>query len=91
MKYYISFDVKHYRKILTQLKKLATEEEEEEPDTSVGMTGNGVDDRDSEFQFPAGAENFSILQRDQTGTEALAAPYPIGIGGSSRGGKAADA
>jgi hypothetical protein len=47
-----------------------------------------LDDRGSSVRFPAGAENFSLLYRVQTGSEAQAS-YPMGTRGSFPAGKAA--
>jgi hypothetical protein len=42
-------------------------------------------------QFPAGAGNFSLRHRVQTGSGAHPASYPMGIGGLFLGSKAARA
>jgi len=41
--------------------------------------------------FPAEGGNFSLRHHVQTGPEAHPASYPMGIGGSFSGGKAASA
>jgi hypothetical protein len=43
-------------------------------------TGYGLDDRGSRVRFPAGAGNFSLLRRVQTGSGAHPASYPICTG-----------
>jgi hypothetical protein len=61
-------------------------------DSSVGIAlGYGLDDRDSRIRFPAVAGNFSLHHRVQNGSEAHPASYPMGSGGSFRGGKTAGA
>jgi hypothetical protein len=63
---------------------------EESPGSSVGITlGYGMDDPGSRFRFPAGAGNFSLHHRDQNGSGAHPASYPMGTRGSFGGGKAA--
>jgi hypothetical protein len=64
----------------------------ESRDSSVGIvTGYGLDDRGSLVRFPAGAGNFSLHHRVQTGSGAHPASYPMGTRGSFPGGKAAGA
>jgi hypothetical protein len=59
-------------------------------DSPVGIAlGYGLDGRDSRVQFPAGAGNFSLHHRDQNGSGAHSASYPICTGGSFPRGKAA--
>jgi hypothetical protein len=59
-------------------------------DSSVGITlGYGLDDRGSRFRLPVGAGNFSLNHRDQNGSGAHPASYPMGTRGSFLGGKAA--
>jgi hypothetical protein len=41
----------------------------------------GLDDRGSKVRFPAGAGNFSLHHRVQTGSEAHPASCPMGMGG----------
>jgi hypothetical protein len=56
-------------------------------DSSVGIaTGYGLDDRGSRFRFPAGAGNFSLHWRVQTGSGAHPTSYPMGTGGCLPGG-----
>jgi hypothetical protein len=55
-------------------------------DSSVGIAlGYGLDDRGSRVRFPAGAGNFSLHHRVQTGSGAHAASYPVGTRGSFPG------
>jgi hypothetical protein len=56
---------------------------------SVQRLGYGLDDRGSRARFPAGAGNFSLHHRVQTGSGAHPAFYPIGTRGSFPGSKAA--
>jgi hypothetical protein len=49
----------------------------------------GLDDPDSKVRFPAGAGNFSLRHRVQTGSGVHSASYPMGTRGSFPGGKAA--
>jgi hypothetical protein len=56
---------------------------------SVERLGYRLDDRGSRVRFPAGAGNFSLHHRVQTGSGAHPAPYPMGTGGFFAGGKAA--
>jgi hypothetical protein len=58
----------------------------ESRDSWVGI---GLDDRGSRVRFPAGAGNFFLHHRVQTGSGTHPASYPMGISGSSPGGKAA--
>jgi hypothetical protein len=52
-------------------------------DSSVGIAiGYGLEDRMIGVQFPAGAGNFSLRHRVQTGSGAHPASYSMGIGGS---------
>jgi hypothetical protein len=61
-------------------------------DSSVGIAlVYGLDDRRSRVRFPAGAGNFSLHHRDQTGSGAHPASYPMGTGGFFPWGKAAGA
>jgi hypothetical protein len=61
-------------------------------DSSVGIAlGYGLDDRCSRARFPAGAGNFSLHHRVQTGSVAHPASYPMGTKGSFPGGKTAGA
>jgi hypothetical protein len=61
-------------------------------ESSVGIAlGYGLYDRGSRVRFPAGAGNFSLHHRVQNGSMAYPASYPMGIGGSFPGGKAAGA
>jgi hypothetical protein len=61
-------------------------------DSSVGIAlGYLVDDRDSRVRFRAGAGNFSLHHRVQTGSGAHPASYPMGTWGSFLGGKATGA
>jgi hypothetical protein len=53
--------------------------------------GYGLDDRSSRVRFPAGAGNFSLHHRVQTGSGAHPASYPIGTRGPFPRGKAAGA
>jgi hypothetical protein len=58
--------------------------------SSVGIAlGYGLDDRRSRVRFPAGAGNFSLHHRVQTGSGAHSTSYPMGTWGSFPGGKAA--
>jgi hypothetical protein len=58
-------------------------------DSSVGIAlGYGLDDRGSRARFPAGAENFSLHHRVQSGSGAHPASYPVDTRGSFLGGKA---
>jgi hypothetical protein len=60
-------------------------------DSSDGIVlGYGLGDRGSRVRFPAGAGNFSLHHRVQTGSEAHPASYAVGTRGSP-GGKAAGA
>jgi hypothetical protein len=62
------------------------------PDSSVGIaTDHGLDDRMIGVRIPVWAGNFSLRHRVQTGSGAHPASYPMGTGGSFRGGKAARA
>jgi hypothetical protein len=59
-------------------------------DSSVSIAlGYGLDDRGSRVRFPAGAGNFSLHHRVQSGSGAHPASYPMGTGDSFSGGKAA--
>jgi hypothetical protein len=60
-------------------------------DSSVGIAlGYGLDYRGSRVRFLAGTGNFSLLHHHvQNGFGAYPASYPMGIGGSLPGGKAA--
>jgi hypothetical protein len=61
-------------------------------ESSVGIAlGYGLDDRGSRVRFPAGAGNFSLHHRVQTGSGAHPASYPMGARGSFLRGKAAGA
>jgi hypothetical protein len=51
--------------------------------------GYGLDGRSSRVRFPAGAGNFSIHHRDQSGSGAHLASYPVSTRVSFPGGKAA--
>jgi hypothetical protein len=51
--------------------------------------GYGLDDLSSRVRFPAGAGNFSLHHRVQTGSGDNPASYPMGTRGSFPGGKAA--
>jgi hypothetical protein len=51
----------------------------------------GLDDWGSGVRFPAGAGNFSLFLRVQTGSGAHPASFPMDTGGSFSGGKAAGA
>jgi hypothetical protein len=65
---------------------------EKSRDSSVGIAlGYGLDDRGSRVRFPAGAGNFSLHYRVQTGSGVHPTSYPIGTGVSFPGGKAAGA
>jgi hypothetical protein len=47
--------------------------------SSVGIAlGYRLDDRGSRVRFPAGAGNFSLHHRVQTGSGAYSASYPVG-------------
>jgi hypothetical protein len=54
-------------------------------------TGYGLDDRMIGVRFPAGAGNFSLQHRIQTGSGAHLPSYPVGTEGPFPGGKAAGA
>jgi hypothetical protein len=54
-------------------------------------TGHGLDDWMVGVRFPAGAGNFSLRHRVQTGSGAHPTSYRMGTGGSFPGGKAAEA
>jgi hypothetical protein len=61
-------------------------------DSSVGTaTGYGLDEGGSSFRFPAGAGNFSLHHRVQTGSGAQPVSYPMGAAGIFPGSKAAGA
>jgi hypothetical protein len=61
-------------------------------DSSVGIaTGYRLDDRMIGVRFTAGAGNFSLLRRVQTGSGAHPASYPMGTWGYFPEGKAAEA
>jgi hypothetical protein len=61
-------------------------------DSSVGIgLGYGLDDRGLRVLFPAGAGNFSLHHREENGSGAHPASYPMGTRGSFLGGKAARA
>jgi hypothetical protein len=61
-------------------------------DSSVDIaTDYGLDVRMIGVRFPAGAGNFSLRHRVQTGSGAHAASYAMGTGGSFPGSKAAGA
>jgi hypothetical protein len=61
-------------------------------DKSVGIAlGYGLDDRGSRVRFPAGAGNFSLHTRVQSGSGVHPVSYPMGTRGSFPGGKAAGA
>jgi hypothetical protein len=61
-------------------------------DNSVAIvTGYGLDDRCCRVRFPAGAGNFSLHHRVQTGCGAHPASYPMGTVGSFPGDKPAGA
>jgi hypothetical protein len=49
--------------------------------------GYGLDDQSSKVRFPATAGNFSLHHRDQNGSGAHPASYPMGTRGSIPGGK----
>jgi hypothetical protein len=53
--------------------------------------GYGLDDRGSRVRFPAGAGNFSLHHRVQTGSGAHPDSYPMGTADSFIGGKEAGA
>jgi hypothetical protein len=54
------------------------------PSSSFGIaTGYGLDDRAPGVRFPAGAGNFSLLHRVQTGSEAHRTSYRMGTGAVS--------
>jgi hypothetical protein len=58
-------------------------------ESSVGIaTGCGLNDRMIVVFVLAGAGNFSLRHRVQTGSGAHPASYPMDIGGSFPGGKA---
>jgi hypothetical protein len=60
--------------------------------SSVGIAlGYGLDDRGSRVRFPAGAGNFSLHYRIQSGSGVHPASYPMGTEGFFPGGKAAGA
>jgi hypothetical protein len=59
--------------------------------SSVGIaTGYGLDDREVGIRVPVWSK-CSLLRSVQTGSGAHPASYPMGTGGSSPGGKAAEA
>jgi hypothetical protein len=59
-------------------------------ETIIGIAlGYGLEDRGSRVRFPAGAGNFSLNHRVQTGSGTHPASYPMGTRGSFLGGKAA--
>jgi hypothetical protein len=59
-------------------------------DSSVGIAlGYGLDDWGSRVRLPAGAGNFSLQNRVQTGSGVHSASYPRGTGGSFPEGEAA--
>jgi hypothetical protein len=61
-------------------------------DSSVGITtGYGLEDRGSRVRLPAGAGNFTLHHRVQSGSGAHPASYPRGTRGSFPGGKAVGA
>jgi hypothetical protein len=61
----------------------------ESRDGSVGIgLGYGLDDRSSRVRAPAGAGNFSLHHRVQTGSGAHSAFYPMGTGGPFSWGEA---
>jgi hypothetical protein len=61
-------------------------------DSSVGIAlGYGLDDRGFRVPFPAGARNFSLHHRVQTGSGVRPPSYPVGTKGSFPGGKVAGA
>jgi hypothetical protein len=50
--------------------------------SSVGIAlGYGLEDRGPRVRFPAGAGNFSLHHRVQTGSRAYPASYPMGTRG----------
>jgi hypothetical protein len=56
-------------------------------ESSVGIAlGYGLDDRGSRVRFPAGVGNFSVHHRDQNGSGAHSASYPMVIRGTFLGG-----
>jgi hypothetical protein len=60
--------------------------------SSIGIaTGYGLDDRGAGVRFPAGAGNFSLHHRVQTGSGAHPAFYPMGTGGCFPRGEVAGA
>jgi hypothetical protein len=60
--------------------------------SSVGIvTGYGLNNRGIGLQFPAEASDFYVLHSVKTGSGTHPASYPMGIGGSFTGGKAARA
>jgi hypothetical protein len=60
--------------------------------SSVGIaTDYGMDDRMTGDRIPAGAVNFSLRHRVQTGSEVHLASWPTGTRDSFPGGKAAGA
>jgi hypothetical protein len=60
-------------------------------DSSVGIaTGYGLDDQGAGVQVPVGSRIF-ILHVVQSGSGVHPTSYPMGIGGSFPGGKAAEA
>jgi hypothetical protein len=64
----------------------------ESRDSTVGiMIGCGLDNRMIGVRFPAGAGNFSLHHRVQTGSGAHPASYQMGTAGSFPGHKAAGA
>jgi hypothetical protein len=61
-------------------------------DSSGGIAlGHGLNERRSRVRFPAGAGNFSLPHRVQTGSGANQPSYPVGTSGSFPGGKAVGA
>jgi hypothetical protein len=61
-------------------------------DSSAGITlGFGLDDRGSRARFLAGAGNSSLHHREQNGSGAHPAFYPMGTRGSFPGNKAVGA
>jgi hypothetical protein len=58
-------------------------------DSSVGIAlGYRLEDRGSRVRFSVGAGNFSLHHRNQNGSGAHPASYPVGTGSSFPGGKA---
>jgi hypothetical protein len=74
----------HINRTLNHLKSSYTFRMSRDSSVDIAL-GYGLDDRSSRVRLPAGAGNFSLLHRVQTGSGAHPASYPVGTRGSFPG------